>query len=174
MSETHEILKYKGIIEFQVIGNLLNKVTKKLDICKLELNIKKKVYSLMGECLENIDKHAEYPKNDTEFFNKYKPGIEIILNGNYFIIKTQNTILKSSEQAIKDRIEQVNFLDREGLKNLYKKTLLTTEISSKGGAGLGIINMAMISENNLEFQFEHINNIYTRYSLIMKISKQKK
>ena len=77
-------------------------------------------------------------------------------------------------EEIKSRIVQVNNLDRRGLKNLYKDTILTTEISEKGGAGLGIINMAIISENKLEARFQEINNDFSSYALIMKIDKRKK
>lgn len=173
MSHLNEILAYSGKVKFDIISDLLNKVNDKLEGFDLELSVKKKVYNLMGECLENIDKHAEYPENDHQFFEKNPPGISVLLNDEYFIIKTINPVLHQQVDDIKARIIQVNELDRDGLKKLYKETILTTEISEKGGAGLGIINMAIISENKLEAEFRAINDDFTSYTLIMKIDKRK-
>jgi vacuolar-type H+-ATPase subunit E/Vma4 len=173
MSHITEILNYSGKVGFKIISNLLNDVNEKLNTYDLELGVKKKVYNLMGECLENIDKHAEYPENDKHFFNTNPPGISVLLNDEYFIIETINPILNNQIEEIKSRIIQVNKLDRDGLKKLYKETILTTEISEKGGAGLGIINMAIISENKLEARFQEINEKFSTYALIMKIDKRK-
>ena len=173
MSHLSEILKYQGKVKFEIIGDLLNEVNEKLDNLDLDLSVKKKVYNLTGECLENIDKHAEYPVNDHDFFIDNPPGISIKLNDEFFIIETVNAVLNENVNDIKTRISEVNMLDRNGLKELYKHTIITTEISSKGGAGLGIINMAIISENKLDARFEPINNKYTAYTLIMKINKFK-
>ena len=173
MGNTSEIIKYQGLVKFDIIGRLLNEVNEKLENLDLELSVKKKVYNLMGECLENVDKHAEYPLNNPLFFSEHRPGISIDLNKNYFKIVTVNAVMNDTVGEIKSRISQVNNLDRKGLKDLYKRTIITTEISEKGGAGLGIINMAIISENKLEAVFSPINDEYSEYTLIMKINLKK-
>ena len=45
-------------------------------------------------------------------------------------------------ESLKDKITQVNSLDKDGLKSLYKDVIKGGELSSKGGAGLGFIDMA--------------------------------
>lgn len=173
MKHITEILKYKGKVEFDIISDLLNKINDTLSTYDLELSVQKKVYHLMGECLENIDKHAEYPENDKEFFENNTPEISVLLNDEYFLIETVNPILTEQVDEIKSRIVQVNSLERPELKKLYKDTIITAEISDKGGAGLGILNMAIISGNKLEAKFNSINNNFTSYTLIMKIDKSK-
>ncbi len=48
-------------------------------------------------------------------------------------------------------MEQINNLDKDGLKDLYKEIIKNTTISEKGGAGLGFVDMARKSGQPLEY-----------------------
>ena len=69
-------------------------------------------------------------------------------------------------------MEKVNQLDKAGLKEFYKEVILSGNVTQKGGAGLGIINIAKVTENKLEFTFDDIDEQYTYFTLRIKVSLQ--
>ena len=59
------------------------------------------------------------------------------------------------------------------MKRYYKEVLNETEISKKGGAGLGLIEMARKSGNKLAFDFTEVNSVYSFFYLHLEISRSK-
>ncbi len=72
----------------------------------------------------------------------------------------------------KKKLEHINTLDKEGLKGYYKELIKSSEISDKGGAGLGFVDIARKSGQKLEFDFEKVNEEYSFFSFKTKISKE--
>ena len=56
---------------------------------------------------------------------------------------------------------------KNGLKQMYKKQINEGKISSRGGAGLGLIDIARKSGQKLKYQFLDLNNNY--YFFILEI-----
>jgi hypothetical protein len=69
-----------------------------------------------------------------------------------------------SAKIIKDKINQVNKLNKDELKNLYKTTL-KEGASSEKGAGLGIIDIARESSEKLVFDLVPEDKKSSFYSL---------
>lgn len=177
--ELHHILKDKNII-LAFEGGFTHEVTKhilfltenQLDNAKEDAIVKKKVFNVMVECLQNIVKHAdEIDRSEINFMND---GIFMIGKDDegYFVI-SGNFIANKNIPFLEEKINEVNNLDKDGLKDLYKKTLLEGRISSKGGAGLGIIDIARKSGNKLSYHFQPISDIYSFYSLKTKVTRSK-
>ena len=82
-----------------------------------------------------------------------------------------NLIDTSSIEKVSKNIEHLNTLDRPELKSLYLETLTNGQISKKGGAGLGIIIMAMKSKNKIDFKTFTINKNLSIISLKIKVTK---
>ena len=89
-------------------------------------------------------------------------------NNRYSII-TGNPILQEHVATLKQKIDGVNAMTREELKRHYQEALSNSELSTKGGAGLGMIDMARKSGNRLVYQFEPLNDRYSFFSLIITI-----
>jgi hypothetical protein len=70
---------------------------------------------------------------------------------------------------LKGRLDKVNLLDKNGLKDYYKEIILSGNVSQKGGAGLGIVNIAKVTENKLEYTFEDIDSQYSYFTLKIKV-----
>ena len=60
-------------------------------------------------------------------------------------------------------------LDQVELKKLYLEVLTNSRISSKGGAGLGLIEMARKSGQKLDFSFEEYNENFSLFYLQIKL-----
>ena len=106
----------------------------------------------MGECLQNIVKHGDHTNHD---------NAAVFLIGRSdeaYIVISGNPIHKSEKDSLKSKLDNINSLDKDGLKQLYKDIIKNTQISDKGGAGLGFVDMARKSGQPLEFDFVDLEN----------------
>ncbi|MDB5255853.1 MAG: hypothetical protein JWM14_548 [Chitinophagaceae bacterium] len=165
MSEHNLILVYEGEFTQEITKSVLSMAEKNLDSTGEEQNIKRKVFNVMVECLQNICKHADSMKREEERRAIFMIGKE---NDSYEIT-SGNYILNSSIEGLRAKLDQINSLDKEGLKVLYKELIKTSELSEKGGAGLGFVDIARKSGQKLEFDFEPVNDENSFFSFKTKI-----
>ena len=165
-----EIIRHFGPLNYEEIGFLLNKMSVILDKRGMNITIRKKVYAAMVESLENIYKHQDHINEDKAFLPKFSLHFDS-QNLSMFV---SNSILNHKVSLLKNKLEKVNSLDKEGLKDLYKNTILSGNVSPKGGAGLGIINIAKVSENKINYTFIPINDKYSYFTLNVLISHKNK
>ena len=166
----HEIiLSYQGAFTQEITKSVLSMTEKNLD-SKGELSIvRRKVFNVMVECLQNIVKHSY--RGD----NIYDRAIFIIgeQDDNYEI-STGNFLMNSEVEPLKQKLDQVNNLDKTGLKALYKELIRGRDgLSTKGGAGLGLVDIARKSGHKIDYSFSEFDNSHTFFSLKTKISRNK-
>jgi hypothetical protein len=161
-----ELLGHFGPLSYEEIGFLLNKMAALLDKRGMNITIRKKVYAAMVESLENIYKHQDHIDND----NAYLPKFSLHFNNQNLSMLVSNSILNHKVSLLKNKLDKVNSLDKEGLKDLYKNTILSGNVSPKGGAGLGIINIAKVSENKINYTFLPINDKYSYFTINILIA----
>ncbi|MCK4661541.1 MAG: SiaB family protein kinase [Bacteroidales bacterium] len=159
------ILQYTGKIDYNVIGKLLSKVYWKMDEIGIDMLTKRKMYNIMGECLENISKHSYNENNiSKETIINYQ-NINIDLINDKFIIKTSNLIHNSNISKFQNKLDKVNNSNREKLKEMFRDTIVNTEISKKGGASLGIFKIALISGKKIKYKFVPLENSISVFNL---------
>lgn len=159
------ILVYEGEFTQDITKSILAMAERNMDAIGELGGVKRKVFSVMVECLQNIVKHSE------ELNEKDEDGLKnnaIFMLGkqiNEYIVTSGNPIRNTAIPSVQAKIERVNSLDKDGLKDLYKEIIKNTEISDKGGAGLGFVDMARKSGEKLGYSFEPINDEYSFFSL---------
>ncbi|GAB4296842.1 MAG: hypothetical protein Kow0068_21210 [Marinilabiliales bacterium] len=155
---------YRGRFTQSITDSILSLTETNLDKEEESPKIKKRVYAIMVECLQNITRHQD----DTEENIPESLGIFVIQkqDSKYFIT-TGNLIEKKNINQIKSLIEKINSLEKDELKDYYKKVLTEGTLSDKGGAGLGLIDMARKSGNKLKYKFTDVNDIYSYFYLHM-------
>jgi L-cysteine desulfidase len=88
-----------------------------------------------------------------------------------FSIMAGNPIQKKNMVSLKEKLEHINSLDKEGLKELYKSIIKNTTISDKGGAGLGFVDMARKSGEKLDFEFPEMSPEYCFFCLKVNVPR---
>lgn len=161
------ILVYEGEFTQEITKSVLSMAEKNLDSMKEEQNIKRKVFNVMVECLQNICKHSDKVAKEQEKGAVFMIGVE----ENYYIITSGNYIYNEFVPSLEEKLHQINNLDKDGLKNMYKDLLVNNEISDKGGAGLGFVDIARKSGQKLEFDFEKVNDKYSFFAFKTKIAR---
>jgi hypothetical protein len=170
LSEKNIILVYEGEFTQEITKSVLSMAEKNMETMNEEMGIKKKVFNVMVECLQNICKHSEEFGDIREEFNT--AIFAIGKQANSYSITSGNVIFNKNIDSLKIKLDKINSLDKDGLKELYKSTLSSSELSDKGGAGLGFIDMARKSGQKLIYNFEKINDEISFFSLQSTISRK--
>lgn len=147
MVDEHLILVYEGEFTQEITKSVLSMAERNMDSTGEESSIKRKVFNVMVECLQNIVKHADQEERD---------NAAIFLIGrskDSYLIISGNPIKQEDKSILTSNLEKINSLDKDGLKELYKDIIKNTEISDKGGAGLGFVDMARKSGRKLDYEF---------------------
>lgn len=119
--------------------------------------IKSRVSFLMAECFQNIVRHGE--NRDENDLRENLPGFFATKNiGSTYFITSGNLIDKNNILKLDGHLKHVNSLNKDELKELYRTVMETDGLSEKGGAGLGLIEMARKSGHRIEYAFEKYNN----------------
>jgi len=158
------ILVYEGEFTQEITKSVLAMAERNMDAIGEESGIKRKVFNVMVECLQNIVKHSE-DVDDEHYEGKNSALFMVGKHEDMYVITSGNPVANDKVSMLHERIEHINSLDKDGLKKLYKDIIKKGEISDKGGAGLGFIDMARKSGQKLQFDFEPINDNITFFSL---------
>jgi len=152
---------YRGVFTQSITDNILLLTEACMNNAGEDSKIKKRVFTILVEGLQNVTRHQEIEGDDV---SANQSGIFIIQNhGDKYYITTGNPILKSNIPKLIRQLEKINGLDPDQLKIFYKEVLNDNIISNKGGAGLGLIEMARKSGNKLDFDFSDINDRYSYF-----------
>jgi len=172
MERNKIMLSFKGDITSELLTSILQIMESKLDNIQEEPKIKKKVYNVLVECLQNLYHHLDVSPDGDEAETKIAKSA-IFMIGKYdneYNIITGNYILTENVETLKAKLDKVNGMDKEQLKEYYKQILSEGEFSSKGGGGLGMIDIARKSGQKLNYSFKLIDTTYSFFSLNIKIS----
>lgn len=174
--EKHNImLSFKGLITSELLTSVLQIMENKMEVLSEPPKTKKKVFNVLVECLQNLYHHIdEAPKTEVTVMNR--SAIFMIgkrADGRYYI-NTGNFINSDNAVALQEKIDTINKMDKEELKVYYKEVLNNGQMSSKGGGGLGIIDIARKSGEKLEYDFMKVDETTSFFSLNVNIAKQPK
>ncbi|MBR6252076.1 MAG: SiaB family protein kinase [Bacteroidales bacterium] len=116
--------------------------------------IRKKVFHVFVECIQNLYHHVEPLEMIEQEYGDCRMGaIFLVVEGNGCRITTGNFVKKTKVEVLSSKIEKINAMDSNELKAFYRETISKQAFSAKGGAGIGMIDIARKSGNKLGYQF---------------------
>jgi len=172
MERNNILLSFKGEITSDLLTSILQIMENKMENMQEEPKMKKKVYNVLVECLQNLYHHLD-DMGEGQSNDKIRSAIFMIgkLDNKYSIF-TGNYILNENIHGLKTRLDEVNSLNKEELKEYYKKVLNNGEMSLKGGGGLGMIDIARKTGEKLGYNFLEIDNKVSFFTLNIKVTQQ--
>jgi len=172
MKKNNINLAYEGEITHQ-ITKAFTSLTESNIVKEDDFNtVQKKVFHVMVECLQNISKHAENRNNIIT--SKDGRGIFMISKDETeYNVTTGNVINNDKIAKLNEMLENINSLDKEGLKELYKQQIREGRLSDRGGAGLGFIDIVRKTGQKLVYSFLTINEKRSFFVLTSTISRLK-
>jgi ACT domain-containing protein len=169
MAENNVYLIWSGHISPEVGKEVLSFTETKLTEEDIESNIRRRVFSILVEILENVAKFT--PGREPE--EKYGMPVAMIrLEGKEYSLTTGNLILNNQVEHLKEKLEIINKFDKVGLKELFRKSLSMQNISTDSTGNMGLIDMARKSGSKLVYNFEKVNETYSYYTLTVKVEER--
>ncbi|MCX8490606.1 MAG: SiaB family protein kinase [Cyclobacteriaceae bacterium] len=167
------ILVYDGDFTQETTKSILAMAERNLDSSGEESGIKRKVFNVMVEALQNIVKHSSEQGGQAGSLISRSAIFMISKDDKRYCVLTGNPIPKGNVEKLTSNLNELNSKDKEGLKEMYKEIIKNTQISEKGGAGLGFIDMVRKSGEKLEFTFTDIDSEYDFFCLKVNITREK-
>ena len=159
---------FKGEITTSLLSNAFEDIELKIEDASSK--IKKKIFNVLVELMQNLHHHSSVLPNDgtTKETGKY---VVCILSKNslgYKII-TGNFVQDSQKVFLTKHLNHINTLNKDSLKELYKEILDNQEFSDKGGGGLGMVDIARKSGSKLDYNIYDYKSGYYFFSLNIDI-----
>ncbi len=161
-------ISYKGPIDdkiLQAIGSYVEELLSEYP------KLAKKLFKIFIELAQNIS----YYSAERNIFNKEKKDVGV---GSIFVEETSdsykfvtaNLLNNSDIDKITDKIELINSLDREELRE-YKREQRQLPSGKKGGANIGLIQISLTSQNPLDIEIKPVDDNHSLFSIGVKIDK---
>jgi Family of unknown function (DUF6272) len=166
MAENNVYLIWCGHISIEVEKEVISFTETKLAEEDIELNLRRRIFSVLIEIMENVAKYSPGKEPEQKFG---MPVAMIRLEDTEYTLTTGNLILNEKVEDLKGKLDTINKYDKVGLKELFRKSLSGQTIASNSTGNMGLIDMARKSGSKLSYQFEQINELYSYYVLTVKV-----
>ena len=166
MAENNVYLIWSGHISIEVEKEVISLTETKLSEEDIELNLRRRIFSVLVEIIENVAKYSPGKEPEEKFG---MPVALIRLEDDEYTLTTGNLILNEKVEDLKGKLDTINKFDKVGLKELFRKSLSGQTISSNSTGNMGLIDMARKSGSKLVYQFEQLNELYSYYVLTVKV-----
>jgi hypothetical protein len=170
------IFSYKGPITQEILIAVGDNIKEKISETDVQNVMIKRVFAVFVEQAQNILKYSY----ERLFDSARQKGVGIGLVGvgreseERFFVFAGNLIPRQAEETLRSRLEHINSLDREQLKQYYNQQRKNGSINEDGGAGLGFIDMARRSGHPIEFHFLPIDEQASFFEIKITISTESK
>ena len=168
LNEQAVILSYRGPLDDILLSDFGHGIRTNPNIPN---KVGKKIFTVFMELAQNV---LYYSQEINHFGSRDRIGTLIIVQkDDYYQIITSNLIQMSAVHGLESKCLMVNSLERDALRD-YKRELRNApkEAESKG-AGIGMVQVALVSESPLECDFKVLDEQFAYYSLMAKIKLPK-
>lgn len=169
MAENNVNMIWSGHMSPDIGKEVISFTETNLNEDDVDANIRRKVFSVLVEILENVAKYSPGLDAEAKFG---MPVAMIRLEGTVFCLTTGNLILNDKVGMLKEKLDIINRYDKVGLKELFRKSLSDQDIREDSTGNMGLIDMARKSGSKLVYLFENVNEIYSYYMLTVKVEGQ--
>ena len=147
------LVTHCGAVRSQSIDDILAVVEEKINK-EIEIeSVKKKVFHVFVECIQNLFHHVE--STDVarkQFGDDLFCAIFLCRDGSFYRISTGNLIDSKNVSTVEEKIDKINSLTEAEVKLLYRDTLYNKGFSEKGGGGLGMIDIVRKTGNQILYK----------------------
>lgn len=167
MEEDNTILLYKGQVSSDLLRSLLKTTEQRLEQYGEKVNIRKKVFNVMVESIQNLIKHVEEHELNTQ---SNAAILAICRTNEFYMVITGNFVTKEEGAELSRKLDKINQMTREQLREYYQEVLENEVISPKGGAGLGLIDIARKSGDKVDYHLKPITDDISFFTLKIKVN----
>ncbi len=166
ISRDNILISYKGPLTDVLLSEFSRDIRKKL---QEDPRSGKKVFSIFMELAQNV---LYYSKEVNHFGNQDRVGTLVVLDEetNYKVI-TGNLIYRKDMMRLIEKCETIRSLDRDALREYKRKLRSEEENEESKGAGIGLVQAALTSDNQLEAKMKEMGTEFAFFIVIVKVDK---
>lgn len=168
------VFYFQGEITSQIIEEILATTEEKMDTFEIKTGLRKRIFNILVECLQNLYHHTTETLNLPNGANSKNATIKILANSHAFFIETDNYIRNEKIFSLQSRIDKINAMDCSELRAFYKDKLNEEKELESKGADLGMIDIARKAGTKIQYEFEKINKEASVFHMRIHIPKRKK
>ena len=157
---------YRGEITNNNSVSLLTLLEKEMESADYSFIGRKRLFMFALENLQNVTRHGDHLHHADMSLVSYSK------TDDGYTITTGNIIETAHINNLKGRLEQINNLNITEIKTFYREILKSAEFSDKGGAGLGLIEMANKTGNKLDYDFITIDSEHSYFVLSKTVNSE--
>lgn len=162
--DTIEVFSFQGKFKSANSETHLRNLEKQLDLKKFSRSVKKRVYSLAVEMIQNIVHHGLTCSNDED------SSFAVFCRSETIHIISQNCVFTGDTKKISQSIDFLNAMSDAELRKYHVELLCDNDFSTKGGAGLGLVTLARRSDGRIDYHFEDRSADINMLTLHLKFS----
>jgi len=170
MCERNIVLDFQGAISQDMVVGMAEIIKNKFSQELGKTNMVKKLFSIFIEMVQNIASYSA----ERVYLNKKTgdvgAGIIVVMEKNKdYIITSGNLVKSESIPKIMKHCQRINRMEKKDLKQLYKTQIKSSREKGKKGAGLGLIDIARKSGNQIRFEVTAVDDTHSFLVLSVKI-----
>jgi hypothetical protein len=169
MAESNVYLIWSGHVSDGVNKEVLSFTETKLTEEDVELNLRRRVFGILVEILENLAKYSPGKEAEKQYG---MPVAMIRMEDDEYSITTGNLVHNENVEHLRTKLDLINENDKLGLRELFRNSISGQTIKTESTGNMGLIDMARKSGSKLKYQFEQLNELYSYYTLTVKVDYQ--
>ena len=164
---------YSGPIWAGGVEGMAEFIQRRIDVDNLPKATSKSIFSVFVEQMHNMLMYSAEKEtfNVEDEVTSVSKGLFVIgrENDSYFI-KTGNVVSRLNADILRNRIDHLNSLDKEGLRKYFKeKRMSDNDNPESKGAGIGLIEVARRAKSKIEYSFVPQGNDLLYFTMSVEI-----
>ena len=165
-SNLETLSSFKGNITNDRFDRLLEQTERKLRQESISKMIKKKIFKVLVETLQNVYHHQDDLNNQEDIYVNFSLKTDHIT----YIVSAGNHVRTNKVGVLRSFIDKVNSMSQNELKEYYRYCLSQDHLSDESGAGLGFMDIIRKSGEKITYSFKQVNKDYSYFCLQVKVS----
>ena len=171
LEEANILICFNGPFSQSIIEELGNAVRRYLNNDEMESALLMDVFAVYIEQTQNIRNYARYRVALGDPHPAYEMATILIgRDDERYVVASGNTVHVDDAETLVARIDQLNGLDRQGLRARFKEQLRKPVSGESGrGAGLGLIEIARKTSAPIQHKIHPISEQHVFFQMIAAI-----
>lgn len=153
--EAAALFLHQGAVDHATVEGLLAQAERWCMEDGAPVAVRKRLFNVLVEALENLHHHA---------LDEHRQGTwaALLRNATSYVVLIGNPVPQTTAMLLQHRIEILNEMDEETLKQHYLVLLSNEGRTERGGAGLGLLTMARKSQRPIGLVTEVVDEATAR------------
>ncbi|MFL5765042.1 MAG: SiaB family protein kinase [Bacteroidia bacterium] len=164
MSKHNFMLCYKGNFNQNMIRSILSMTERKMNSSEEDVIVKKKVFNVLVECLQNISKSSMVMEGEQSLLMIGKSESD-------YEIYSGNVIAMEKKNELEEILSSISSSGKDELKRLHKLLMIDDAFFDANSIEVALIDIARRTGNKIKYEFKDISDNRCFFSLKTTISK---